>query len=70
MSYFFFAQFSEEDLLKNPKAFNTKRTTSHWPHKIWLFSRKPQTYGRPILDITPLNEDFKLTEIGMKLAGF
>ena len=61
---------NEKELKKKRKAFRTKRTTSHWPHKIWLFTRKPQTYGKPILDITPLNENFKLKGIGYKLAGF
>lgn len=61
---------NEKELKKKRKAYRTKRTTSHWPHKIWLFSKKPKTNGLPILNITPINEEFTLNNIGFKIAGF
>ena len=61
---------SEKELKKKKKAFINKRTTSHWPHKIWLFPKLPRTYGKKIGNINTINDDIKLTDIGYKLAGF
>ena len=56
-------------LKKKQKAFNELRTTSHWPHKPKLFSKKPRTYGGPECSITPIPLP-SVTELGMELAGF
>lgn len=56
-------------LKKKQKAFNDLRTTSHWPHKPKLFSKKPRTYGGPECTITPVQIPY-VTELGMELAGF
>ena len=56
-------------LKKKQKALKELRSTSHWPHKPKLFSKIPRTYGGPMPDITPI-EPPKLTELGLKLAGF
>lgn len=62
----------ERNMKKKIKAFNNSRTTSHWPHDIKIFSKKPHTYGQELADIKEL-EPVKfddLTDIGKKLAGF
>ena len=45
------------------------RMTTHWPHKVKLFGKKPQTYGKELPDVSQLDKP-KLTELGKKLAGF
>ena len=45
------------------------RTTSHWPNKVKLFSKTPRTYGKDLPNVN-LIEKPKLTELGLKLAGF
>ena len=60
---------SEKQLIKKKKAFNELRMTSHWPTKVKLFGKKPQTYGKSIPEITPILSP-QLTKLGEKLAGF
>lgn len=60
----------ERELKKKRKAFTNKRTTTHWPHTIRLFPKLPRTYGKPILEITNIDDDIELTDLGLKLAGF
>ena len=60
---------NEKQLEKKRKAFNDMRMTSHWPHKIKLFSKNPRTYGNELPDIPDLPLP-TLTEFGKKLAGF
>jgi len=59
----------ERNILKKQKAFNEMRMTTHWPHKVKLFGKKPQTYGKELPDVSQLDKP-KLTELGKKLAGF
>jgi len=54
---------------KKQKAFNEKRMTSHWPHKVILFPKTPRTYGNSLPQITDVPTP-KLTELGKRLAGF
>lgn len=56
-------------LNKKRKAFEEIRTTSHWPHRIKLFSLTPQTYGGPLPQTNKIPKP-SLTAIGMKLAGY
>lgn len=57
---------SNTDLKKKRKAFRTKRTTSHWPHKTWVFTKKTN-----IKDIKHLNvNNNHIKDIGYKLSGF
>ena len=54
---------------KKRQALKNLRTTSHWPEKAKLFSKVPQTYGRPLPVVKPIDPP-KLTDLGRKLAGF
>ena len=60
---------TEKDLEKKRKTFEDMRTTSHWPNKVKLFSKTPRTYGKKLPVINPIDKP-KLTELGLKLAGF
>jgi hypothetical protein len=57
------------NLKKKKQAFTDRRTTSHYPCKVKLFSKLPYTYGAPIPTCEPLPEP-NLTELGKRLAGF
>ena len=59
---------AQKDINKKIKAFQEQRSTSHWPHKIKLFPKNPQTYGAPMPNVPPLDPPV-LTYLGMKLAG-
>lgn len=59
---------SEASIKKKQKAFLEQRTTYHWPHRPKLFSMKPQTYGKPLPNITKLPIPI-LTDHGKSLAG-
>ena len=54
----------EKNLIKKQNAFNNKRMTTHWPHKIKLFSKIKKD-----LNVCEIEKP-KLKEIGEKLAGF
>ena len=60
---------NEKSIKKKQKAFEEMRMTSHWPCKVKLFSKNPNTWGNGIPEITKINPP-KLTELGKKLAGF
>jgi hypothetical protein len=45
------------------------RTTNHYPCKIKLFPKNPQTYGKELPEITDIDKPV-LSDIGYKLAGF
>ena len=59
----------KKNLEKKKKAFLEMRTTNHYPCKIKLFSKNPQTYGKELPETTIINKPL-LTDIGYKLAGF
>jgi hypothetical protein len=59
----------KKNLEKKKKAFLELRTTNHYPCKIKLFSKKPQTYGKELPEITVIDKPV-VTDIGYKLAGF
>jgi len=58
-----------KQLEKKRKAFESLRTTSHWPCNIKLNNKNPRTYGK-ILPITANIPFPRLSEIGYKLVGF
>eukprot|EP00300_Choanocystis_sp_HF-7_P008431 c15901_g1_i2.p1 GENE.c15901_g1_i2~~c15901_g1_i2.p1 ORF type:complete len:344 (+),score=59.61 c15901_g1_i2:59-1090(+) len=63
------------DLKKKRHCFEQRRMTSHWPHQIKMFPKKPHTYGKPVGPIKSItSETFSdselLTSLGKKLAGF
>jgi len=60
---------NNSNLNKKISAFNNLRMTTHWPHKVKLFSKLPQTYGKPIIDVPNLSPPI-LTDLGKKLVGF
>lgn len=61
---------TDANLKKKRKAFEEKRTTSHWPHKPKLFPLKPRLYpGMEEPNITDIKEPV-LTELGKKIAGY
>lgn len=60
---------NKANLKKKQKAFIELRTTTHNPCKIKLFPKEPRTYGGQMPQINPINPP-KLTELGLKLAGF
>lgn len=62
---------TEAQLKKKVKAFNEKRTTSHWPNKCMLNPKNPTfkyTIGKP--KFYSENVKCKISKIGKKLAGF
>lgn len=60
---------SESQIKKKKKAFNDLRMTSHWPCKVTLFGKKPQTWGNELPPLQPIDVPV-LSELGKKLAGF
>lgn len=62
---------NKKELKKKQEAFNNKIMTSHWPHKVIPFPTKPKRQFTKVVmpDIPPM-EPPKLTELGLKLAGF
>jgi len=60
---------TEARLKKKRKAFNEMRSTTHYPCKVKLFGKNPQTWGKELPNINPINPP-ELTELGKKLAGF
>ena len=57
------------NLKKKQKAFKELRSTSHYLYKVKLFSKKPNMYGKELLETKPIKKS-KLTKLGLKLAGF
>jgi len=60
---------SEKDIIKKQKAFNEMRSTTHYPCKVKLFPKDPQTYGAPLPVINKIERPV-LNELGLKLASF
>ena len=60
---------SGKEIKKKIKAFEEMRMTSHWPHKVKLFPKMPNTYGAQIEDVEPLTPP-EINEIGRKLVGY
>lgn len=65
----------EKDLAKKRTYFETGRITSHWPHKIKVFSREPRSYGDHTYDPHWKLDDSlwrlpQLTPLGYRLAGY
>jgi hypothetical protein len=60
---------SAKELKKKIKAFEEMRMTSHWPHKIKLFPKMPNTYGAKIKEVEQLPPP-EINEIGRKLVGY
>ena len=60
---------TEKELKKKIKAFEEMRMTSHWPHKVKLFPKMPNTFGAKIKDVEPLNPP-EINEIGRKIVGY
>jgi hypothetical protein len=61
---------NKKELDKRKKAFNELRMTSHWPHKVRLFPKIPQTYGKKIKEISNIDMDMiskYISEDGLKL---
>ena len=65
------SQATSAQIKKKQKAFNERRATTHWPCKVKLFGKQPQTYGKPLPEITiPEYNSIQLTDLGRRLAGF
>jgi hypothetical protein len=60
---------TETALKKKTKYFEEQRMTSHWPHKIKVFAKKPYTRGAPMPEMVPLPKPI-LKPIGRYLAGY
>ena len=61
---------SKKELDKRKKLFSELRMTSHWPHKVRLFPKIPQTYGKKIKEISNIDMDMVskyISEDGLKL---
>lgn len=61
---------SKKELEKRKKVFSELRMTSHWPHKVRLFPKIPQTYGKKIKEISNIDMDMVskyISEDGLKL---
>jgi len=54
---------------KRIKAFEDGRTTSHWPDRVTLFAKKPNTYGTPLPPIE-LPQPPVLSKLGRQLVGY
>ena len=59
-----------KNLEKRLKAFQELRMTTHWPHHVKLFAKKPRTYGKEQLNFKLQEELPKISDIAMKLIGY
>jgi len=57
---------TKENLNKRVKALKDLRVTSHWPHRVKLFSSKPRTYGKDLPSVKKMNIP-DLNEEGLSL---
>lgn len=63
-------ELSTEKLLKKKRtAFENLRMTSHWPSNPKLFPKNPQTYGKELPEINPIQSPV-LSDLGEKLCGY
>lgn len=60
---------TQANLKKKIKAYESLRTTSHWPNKPKLFPVNPRTYGAVLHKIEPINPP-DLNDLGKKLVGY
>ncbi len=63
------AHATHTSILKKINAFETLRTTSHWPHKPKLFPKKPHTYGKPLPPIAQIAKPV-INQLGERLIGY
>ena len=63
------SQATPVNMKKKQKAFDEMRTTSHWPHKIKVFAKKPRHYGKGYPKITKVGKPV-VTKLGRRLAEF
>jgi hypothetical protein len=59
----------KKTLEKRIKYFKEMRMTTHWPHKVKVFSKVPRTYGKTIPNLKALPQP-QLSEEGLKLVGY
>jgi ectoine hydroxylase-related dioxygenase (phytanoyl-CoA dioxygenase family) len=64
------SQITPKNLEKKRKAFNEMRMTTHYPCKVKLFGKNPQTYGEKLPSNINEIQPPILSELGRKLAGF
>ncbi len=60
---------SDSVLNKKINAWETLRTTSHWPHRPKLFPKLPNTWGAPIPPIVQISKP-KISDLGYRLVGY
>lgn len=58
-----------KDLKRKREIFQDGRSTPHWPNKGRVFGKAPQTYGKPLPNVS-LPPPPILSNLGKKLAGF
>lgn len=56
-------------LKKKINAWETLRTTSHWPHKPKLFPVHPRTWGKPLPQIVQIPKP-QISDLGYRLIGY
>ena len=56
---------TKKQLEKRKLAFVNGRMTTHYPHKVKLFPKNPQTYGKPILNIKDFEVDMNDVELAL-----
>ena len=66
---------TEKNLEKKRKYLMEGRVTSHWPHQVKVFGKKPNLYGDTSFDASfAIDKAIRtvptLTELGQRLAGF
>ena len=60
---------SKKVIEKRIEAFESMRTTSHWPHKCKMFPKNPRTFGDDLPNVQEINFPV-LNHIGIKLVGY
>eukprot|EP01125_Pyxidicula_operculata_P013956 TRINITY_DN4629_c0_g3_i2.p1 TRINITY_DN4629_c0_g3~~TRINITY_DN4629_c0_g3_i2.p1 ORF type:complete len:113 (+),score=13.99 TRINITY_DN4629_c0_g3_i2:77-415(+) len=62
---------SKSQLEKRKRALLTLRGTSHWPHIVKLFEKKPRTYGNTTFPDYKISTELpSLSLLGCRLSGF
>jgi len=61
---------NEKELAKRRKAFEEGRMTTHWPCKVRLFGKRPQTYGVELAPVKALTRAVVRDEIMGRLVGY
>lgn len=60
---------NEKKIKKKINAFENLRMTSHWPHRVTMFPKKPRTYGGHQPVVIPIKPPL-VNELGRKLIGY